>query len=139
MARATYYRESRGSPKTVRLRERIREVALSEAAFGYRRITAVLRRQGWQINPISAHHCSTCNRLRLTAAGALRPCLFAETEIDLKNPLRQGASEGLLASVFAEPSAKKSADLLCPPLNSLSTALPWSVSAANRGSSATQD
>jgi putative transposase len=51
MARATYYRESRGRPETEQLRERIRELALAEASFGYRRITAMLRRQGWRVNP----------------------------------------------------------------------------------------
>ena len=66
------------------------------------------------ITPISAHHCRTCNRLRLTAAGALRPCLFGETEIDMKNPLRQGASESMLASVFAEGISQKFARLTVP-------------------------
>jgi len=51
MARATYYRESRGSPEEERLKTQIRELALAEPAFGYRRITAVLRRQGWRVNP----------------------------------------------------------------------------------------
>lgn len=51
MARATYYRESRARPEDEWLKERIRELALAQATFGYRRITAVLRRQGWRINP----------------------------------------------------------------------------------------
>lgn len=51
MARATFYREGRGRSEEKRLGERIRELALAEASFGYRRITAVLRRQGWRINP----------------------------------------------------------------------------------------
>jgi cyclic pyranopterin phosphate synthase len=76
------------------------------------------------ITPISAHHCRTCNRLRLTAAGALRPCLFGETEIDMKNPLRQGASESLLTSVFAEAISQKFGRLTVPlgdfPLNASS-------------------
>jgi GTP 3',8-cyclase len=59
------------------------------------------------ITPMSAHHCPTCNRLRLTAAGTLRPCLFGKSEIDIKNPLRQGASEAWLASVWAEVISKK--------------------------------
>lgn len=45
------------------------------------------------INPLSNHFCRTCNRLRLTADGKLRPCLFSETEIDLKTPLRSGAPD----------------------------------------------
>jgi cyclic pyranopterin phosphate synthase len=45
------------------------------------------------ISPITHHFCNTCNRLRLTCDGKLRPCLFSETEIDLKSSLRQGASD----------------------------------------------
>ncbi len=45
------------------------------------------------INAISNQFCKDCNRLRLTADGKLRPCLFSETEIDLKNPLRSGAPD----------------------------------------------
>jgi cyclic pyranopterin phosphate synthase len=52
------------------------------------------------ISPVSNHHCASCNRLRLTAAGKLRPCLLRGTEIDLKRPLRQGASDGLLQYLF---------------------------------------
>jgi len=40
------------------------------------------------ISPLSNHFCNECNRLRLTADGKLRPCLFSETEIDLKPALR---------------------------------------------------
>ncbi|MEW6214469.1 MAG: GTP 3',8-cyclase MoaA [Nitrospirota bacterium] len=45
------------------------------------------------ISPISHHFCKECNRLRLTADGKLRPCLFSETEIDLKPALRGGAPD----------------------------------------------
>jgi len=45
------------------------------------------------INAVSHKFCRECNRLRLTADGKLRPCLFAETEIDLKTPMRSGASD----------------------------------------------
>ncbi len=44
------------------------------------------------ISPLSNHFCNECNRLRLTADGKLRPCLFSETEIDLKPALRSRAS-----------------------------------------------
>jgi cyclic pyranopterin phosphate synthase len=54
------------------------------------------------ISSVSNHHCPTCNRLRLTAAGRLRPCLFAAPELDLKTPLRQGASDETLAGLFRE-------------------------------------
>lgn len=45
------------------------------------------------ISPITHHFCDSCNRLRLTSDGKLRPCLFSETEIDLKSPIRSGASD----------------------------------------------
>jgi cyclic pyranopterin phosphate synthase len=43
------------------------------------------------ITPISEHFCTRCNRLRLTADGHLRPCLLSDYEIDLREPLREGA------------------------------------------------
>jgi cyclic pyranopterin phosphate synthase len=45
------------------------------------------------ISPITHHFCDSCNRLRLTSDGKLRPCLFSETEIDLRSALRQGAPD----------------------------------------------
>lgn len=45
------------------------------------------------ISPLSNHFCGECNRLRLTADGKLRPCLFSETEIDLKPALRSSAPD----------------------------------------------
>jgi cyclic pyranopterin phosphate synthase len=39
------------------------------------------------ISPLSNHFCAECNRLRLTANGKIRPCLFSDTEIDLKPAL----------------------------------------------------
>lgn len=45
------------------------------------------------ISPLSKHFCGKCNRLRLTASGKLRPCLFLETEIDLKPALRSRAPD----------------------------------------------
>jgi len=44
------------------------------------------------ITPVSQHFCFSCNRLRLTAEGKLRPCLLGDQEIDLRQPLRTGAS-----------------------------------------------
>lgn len=43
------------------------------------------------ISPLSHHFCSECNRLRLTADGRLRPCLFSDEEIDIRPVLRQGS------------------------------------------------
>ncbi|MFN8104413.1 MAG: GTP 3',8-cyclase MoaA [Acidimicrobiia bacterium] len=46
------------------------------------------------IPSVSAPFCSSCNRLRITAEGALRTCLFALDETDLRGPLRAGAEAG---------------------------------------------
>jgi cyclic pyranopterin phosphate synthase len=46
------------------------------------------------ISAMTHHFCRECNRLRLTADGKLRPCLFSETEIDLKTPMRRGITDG---------------------------------------------
>ncbi len=45
------------------------------------------------ISALTHHFCGDCNRLRLTSDGKLRPCLFSETEIDLRSTLRSGASD----------------------------------------------
>jgi cyclic pyranopterin phosphate synthase len=54
------------------------------------------------ITPISEHFCYRCNRLRLTADGQLRPCLLSEQEIDLRTPLRQGATVGSIKTLIVE-------------------------------------
>lgn len=45
------------------------------------------------ISPLSHHFCSECNRLRLTSDGMVRPCLFSDTEIDVRTALRGGTDE----------------------------------------------
>jgi cyclic pyranopterin phosphate synthase len=42
------------------------------------------------ITPMSHTYCDSCNRVRLTADGRLRTCLFGDEEIDLRTPLRSG-------------------------------------------------
>ena len=42
------------------------------------------------ITPISHTYCGSCNRVRLTADGRLRMCLFGDEEVDLRTPLRDG-------------------------------------------------
>jgi GTP 3',8-cyclase len=54
------------------------------------------------ISPMSEHHCRTCNRLRLSSDGKVRPCLLASQELDLKGPLRQGVADGFLGFLFQE-------------------------------------
>src|SRR2546427_2374626 len=52
------------------------------------------------VNPVSEPFCSTCDRIRLTADGQLRTCLFSRREWDLKAPLREGASDDELAALI---------------------------------------
>ncbi len=59
------------------------------------------------ITPVSEHFCFHCNRLRLTADGKLRPCLLAEDEIDLKQPLRSGVSSTGLKQLIKEAVVNK--------------------------------
>lgn len=42
------------------------------------------------ISPVSSHFCPQCNRLRLTAEGRMRPCLFSSEEVDVRKILRGG-------------------------------------------------
>jgi len=59
------------------------------------------------ISPLTHHFCQECNRLRLTASGRLRPCLLSDKEIDLKEPMRAGASDNDLAQIFREAAENK--------------------------------
>jgi len=59
------------------------------------------------ISPLTHHFCQECNRLRLTASGRLRPCLLSDQEIDLKEPMRAGASDDDLAQIFREAAENK--------------------------------
>jgi len=43
------------------------------------------------ITPMSHTYCGSCNRVRLTADGRLRTCLFGDHEVDLRTPLRAGS------------------------------------------------
>jgi cyclic pyranopterin phosphate synthase len=42
------------------------------------------------ITPMSHNYCGSCNRMRLTADGQLRPCLFGSIQTNLRDPLRRG-------------------------------------------------
>jgi cyclic pyranopterin phosphate synthase len=51
------------------------------------------------INPVSEPFCADCNRVRLTADGRLRTCLFSLNETDLRGPLREGATDADLEGI----------------------------------------
>ena len=59
------------------------------------------------ISPLSEHFCFNCNRLRLTVDGELRPCLLSDEEIDLKKPLREGASPEEVGQLIRQAAASK--------------------------------
>ena len=59
------------------------------------------------ISPLSEHFCFNCNRLRLTVDGKLRPCLLSDKEVDLKTPLRRGASLEELKVLIQQAVAAK--------------------------------
>jgi cyclic pyranopterin phosphate synthase len=52
------------------------------------------------IGALSQHFCDSCNRLRLTAEGQLRSCLFSDQEIDMKTPLRGGREDDYLVNLI---------------------------------------
>jgi GTP 3',8-cyclase len=53
------------------------------------------------------HFCESCNKLRLTCEGKLRPCLGSHLEFDIKTPMRQGASDEQLRQFFFEVVERK--------------------------------
>ncbi len=59
------------------------------------------------INPVSEPFCADCNRLRLTAEGKLRTCLFSVHETDLREPLRAGASDGEIERIIRDAVWRK--------------------------------
>ncbi len=59
------------------------------------------------INPVSEPFCGDCNRIRLTAEGQLRTCLFSQRETDLRRLLREGASDEALAELIANAVWRK--------------------------------
>ena len=59
------------------------------------------------IASVTRPFCGTCDRVRLTADGQVRNCLFARTESDLRGPLRAGASDAELAAAWQRAVAVK--------------------------------
>ena len=59
------------------------------------------------INPVSEPFCGDCNRVRLTADGRLRTCLFSLNETDLRAPIRDGADDGELERIIRDAVWRK--------------------------------
>lgn len=62
------------------------------------------------IGALSHRFCDKCNRLRMTADGHLRGCLFSELETDLKTPLRQGRGDSYLLKLIKDTILNKPKD-----------------------------
>jgi cyclic pyranopterin phosphate synthase len=59
------------------------------------------------INPVSEPFCGDCNRIRLTADGRLRTCLFSLNETDLRGPLRAGADDSEVEQIIRDAVWRK--------------------------------
>jgi GTP 3',8-cyclase len=59
------------------------------------------------ISPVTEPFCGDCNRIRLTAEGELRTCLFSMTETDLRGPLRGGATDAELEELIRDAVWRK--------------------------------
>lgn len=73
------------------------------------RIKGALGEVGF-INPMSHRFCGECNRMRLTSTGGLRPCLLSDARIDIRTPLRNGATNEELARIFLQAAGLKNAE-----------------------------
>ncbi|XP_010705227.1 molybdenum cofactor biosynthesis protein 1 isoform X3 [Meleagris gallopavo] len=59
------------------------------------------------ITSMSEHFCGSCNRLRITADGNLKVCLFGSSEVSLRDHLRSGASEEELVQIIGAAVSRK--------------------------------
>ncbi len=59
------------------------------------------------ISPVTEPFCGDCNRIRLTAEGMLRTCLFSMNETDLRAPLRSGASDDEIEDIIRDAVWRK--------------------------------
>ena len=59
------------------------------------------------ISPVTESFCGDCNRIRLTAEGMLRTCLFSLNETDLRTPMRAGASDAEIEAIVRDAVWRK--------------------------------
>jgi GTP 3',8-cyclase len=59
------------------------------------------------ISPVTESFCGDCNRIRLTAEGMLRTCLFSLNETDLRTPMRDGASDADIEAIVRDAVWRK--------------------------------
>ena len=89
-------------PQLTRLSDAPGDTSKSYAVPGY------LGRVGF-ITSMSEHFCSSCNRLRMTADGNLKVCLFGNAEVSLRDQMRAGATDEALRALIAGAVFRKSA------------------------------
>lgn len=56
---------------------------------------------------MTEHFCGTCNRLRITADGNIKVCLFGNTEVSLRDMIRQGKTDKELVEIIGAAVKKK--------------------------------
>ncbi|MFC2072430.1 GTP 3',8-cyclase MoaA [Chloroflexota bacterium] len=106
--------EAFGTVSTQEIQERIQSLGKLEPYTGktgngparYYRLPGARGTIGF-ISPMTEHFCNTCNRLRLTSDGQLRPCLLDDYEVNLKEPLRNGAGTDELKQLLQQAVAIK--------------------------------
>ena len=59
------------------------------------------------ITSVSEHFCGSCNRMRLTAEGGLRPCLHQDAEVDVRSILRNGQTDASIADAYRRAAGLK--------------------------------
>jgi len=59
------------------------------------------------ISSMTRHFCRSCNRIRITADGQLRPCLLSNMQENIKIPMRNGATDHVLSSIFLKAVKNK--------------------------------
>ncbi len=62
------------------------------------------------ISPVSSHFCPECNRLRLTADGRMKPCLFSQEDEDVRAVLRNSTEDGPVLEAIRRSLARKPRD-----------------------------
>ena len=101
-----------------RIKERIERIApllpLTEGGNGHGGPARLFKFPGAAgeigfISPVSEHFCQSCNRLRLTADGKVKTCLFSDELTDLKPLLRSGAGDEELGKKLDEALLSKPA------------------------------
>jgi cyclic pyranopterin phosphate synthase len=106
--------EALGTVSAQEIRERIQHLGKLEPYTGktgygparYYRLPEARGTIGF-ISTMTEHFCHSCNRLRLTSDGQLRPCLIGNDEVNLKEPLRNGASMEELKQLIQQAVAIK--------------------------------